>query len=73
MNGKNYLKRKEEPMPMKLPKTYKNERATSKYPKYTETKGFWSHSISFCGLKNYFLLRPVMFFFGNCNLSSSLE
>jgi hypothetical protein len=33
VNGKNYLKEKEELMPMKLPKTYKNEGATSKYPK----------------------------------------
>ncbi len=33
LNGKNYLKEKEEPMPMKLPNTYKNEGATSKYPK----------------------------------------
>ncbi len=29
MNGKNYLRKKEEPMPMKLPKTNKNEGATS--------------------------------------------
>ncbi len=27
-------------MPMKLPKTYKNEGATSKHPKYTDTKPF---------------------------------
>jgi hypothetical protein len=27
-------------MPLKLPKTYKNEWATSKYPKYTDTKAF---------------------------------
>jgi hypothetical protein len=27
-------------MPMKLPKTYKNEGATSKHPKYTDTKAF---------------------------------
>jgi hypothetical protein len=40
MNGKNYLKKKEEPMPLKLPKTYKNEGATSKHPKYTNTKTF---------------------------------
>jgi hypothetical protein len=38
MNGKNYLKRKVEPIPMKLPKIYKNEGATCKYPKYTDTK-----------------------------------
>jgi hypothetical protein len=29
MTGKNYLKRKEEPIPMKLPKIYKNDGATS--------------------------------------------
>jgi hypothetical protein len=40
MNGKNYLRKKEEPMPMKLPKTNKNEGATSKYPKYTDTNAF---------------------------------
>jgi hypothetical protein len=34
------LKKKEEPMPKKLPKPYKNEGATSKYPKYTDTKAF---------------------------------
>ncbi len=27
-------------MPLKLAKTYKNEWATSKYPKYTNTKAF---------------------------------
>ncbi len=40
MNGKNYLKKTEDPMPMKLPKTYKNEGTTSKHPKYTDTKAF---------------------------------
>jgi hypothetical protein len=41
LNGKNYLKKRgEEPMPMKLPKTYKNEGATSKHPKYIDTKAF---------------------------------
>ncbi len=40
MNGKNYLGKKEEPMPMKLSKSYKNEGAASKYPKYTDTKAF---------------------------------
>ncbi len=40
MNGKNNLKKKEEPLPKKLHKTYKNEGATSKYPKYTDTKAF---------------------------------
>ncbi len=40
MNGKNYLRKKEEPIPMKLPKTYKNEGETSKYPEYNDTKAF---------------------------------
>ncbi len=37
MNGKNYHKRKEEFMPMALPETLENERATSKYHECTDT------------------------------------
>jgi hypothetical protein len=40
MDGKDYKKRKEKLVPMKLPKPYKNEWATSKYPEYTDTKVF---------------------------------
>jgi hypothetical protein len=40
MNVKNSLKKKRKPMPKKLPKPYKNEGATSNYPKYTDTKAF---------------------------------
>ncbi len=40
MNEKNYLKKKEATVPMKLPKTYKNEGATSKHPKYIDSRAF---------------------------------
>jgi hypothetical protein len=38
--AKTTQKRKEELVPMKLPKSYKYEGATSKYPEYTDTKVF---------------------------------
>jgi hypothetical protein len=40
MNGKNYQKRKEEPMLIKKLKTQENEGATSKYPEHAEIKVF---------------------------------
>jgi hypothetical protein len=62
VNGKNYLKEKEEPMPMKLPKTYKNEGATSKYPKKTDTKAFGHIPEVYVALKNVFFLDRSCFF-----------
>jgi hypothetical protein len=55
-------------MPMKLPKPTKmrgQQVNILNILKAKYTKGFWSHSKSFCALKNCFLLGPVMFFFGD--------
>ncbi len=55
-------------------KTQENEGATSKYPEHTDIKVF-GHIPEVFVLKIYFLLRLVMFFFGDCRacISNSLK
>jgi hypothetical protein len=55
MNGKNNLKKKEEPMSMKLPKHSKMRGVTSKYPKYNNAKASYH-------IQEVFVVKNIVFF-----------